>query len=56
MLVKMLKKKKEEEKENGCTIKTNLQIQGDSHQNPNVILYRNRKKSILNFIWKHKRP
>jgi hypothetical protein len=33
-----------------------LKIQCNPPQNLNVILYRNRKKSIQKFIWKHKRP
>jgi hypothetical protein len=35
----------------------NLQIQCNSHQNSNVILYRNRKVNPkIYFYWKHKRP
>jgi adenylate kinase family enzyme len=30
------------------------QNQCNVHQNPNIILHRNRKKSTLKFIWKHK--
>jgi hypothetical protein len=35
---------------------SNLQIQCNPHQNSNDILHKNRKKSILKFIWKQKDP
>lgn len=38
---------------NGNHTKTNLQMQCNPHQNPNVIFHRNLKTN-LNFIWKHK--
>jgi hypothetical protein len=34
---------------------SNLQIQCSPHQNPNVMLHRNWKKSVLKFIWKSTR-
>jgi hypothetical protein len=40
--------------ENGYSTKSNLQIQYNSHQNSNVILCKNKKKSILKFMWKQK--
>jgi hypothetical protein len=41
--------------ENGCITTGNLQVQRNPHQNSNVILHRDWKKSILNFIRKYKR-
>jgi hypothetical protein len=39
----------------GCTTESNLQIQCNRYQNSNVIFHKSRK-SVLKFIWKHKRP
>ena len=41
--------------ENDYTTKCNLQIQCDSYQITNDILYRT-EQNISQFIWKHKRP
>jgi hypothetical protein len=40
--------------ENGFTTRRNLHVQCSFYQNPNDILHI--EKSILKFIWKHKRP
>jgi hypothetical protein len=39
---------------NDYTTKSKLQTQCNAHQNPNVILYRNKK--VIKFMWKNKRP
>jgi hypothetical protein len=39
---------------NGYTTKSNLHVRCNSHQNPNDI-HHQIEKSILTFIWKHKR-
>jgi hypothetical protein len=38
----------------GAPMLMNWQIQCSTHQNSNIVLWRNRK--LLKFIWKHKRP
>jgi hypothetical protein len=42
--------------ENSYFTESNLYIQCNSHQTLHVPLHRNRKESILKFIWKYKRP
>jgi hypothetical protein len=39
----------------GCTTKTNLRVQSNSHPNPNDIITEI-EKSTLKFLWKHKIP
>ena len=36
-------------------LKVIFQVQCNSYQNPNGIFHRNRKKTILKFVWSHKR-
>jgi hypothetical protein len=41
--------------ENDYSTESNLYVQCNPYQNSNDILHQDKKKSILKFIWKHKR-
>lgn len=39
-----------------CSTESHLQIQCNFNQNPQLIIYKNRKNTILKFTWNHKGP